>query len=220
MGCNCGKKRVVTTAVPGGPRTGGCVGSNCPPGVLPAPAPAPRQVPGSIPPSYRRRQGAPVVVPAPKPAPAPAAAEPEPIDVGLPIVDPALWGPHVWRFLHAAAALPATRARGRDQWRAVLEALRTALPCPECTGHYQAWYRAHPFRVMMGGSAVQRAAARYLLDLHNDVNRRRGLPVWSPAAVTASVAGVTAADARAALEAAIAAGVGPGLRLAAEVLLV
>jgi hypothetical protein len=150
---------------------------------------------------------------------APKAAEPEPVDVGLPIVDPAIWGPHVWRFLHVAAALPAARSRGRDQWRAVLEALRVSLPCPECTGHYQAWHRAHPFRVMMGGMAVRRAAAAWVLDLHNDVNRRREVPTWSRAQVEASVAGAGVAEARAALEAALAAGVGAGLRPVAEALL-
>ncbi len=149
----------------------------------------------------------------------PAVVEPEPVDVGLPIVDPVIWGPHLWRFLHVAAALP-PRSRGRDKWRAVLEALRVSLPCPECTGHYLAWHRAHPFRVMLGGTAVRRAAMRWVLDLHNDVNRRRGVAEWSAAQMEASVAGVTVADARTALEAAIAAGVGPGLRLAAEGLLI
>jgi hypothetical protein len=141
------------------------------------------------------------------------------VDVGLPIVDPALWGPHVWRFLHVAAALPVVRSRGREQWRALFTALRVALPCPECTGHYQAWHRTHPFRVMMGGMAVRRAAMAWVLDLHNDVNRRRGLPVWSGAQVAEAVGGAGVAEARAALEAAIAAGVGPGLRGPAETLL-
>ena len=159
-----------------------------------------------------------MVVPKPAPVPVPKA-EPEPVDVGLPIVDPALWGPHVWRFLHVAAALPVTRSRGREQWRALFTALRVALPCPECTGHYQAWHRAHPFRVMMGGMAVRRAAAAWVLDLHNDVNRRRDLPVWTRAQVEAAVAGAGVADARAALDAAIGAGVGPGLRGPAEALL-
>jgi hypothetical protein len=228
--CNCGKRRVATAAPAGGgaPRTGGCVGPGCPPGVLAQPVvppvPAPRAAPGSIPLSYRRRQGAPVVVPSrtavAPPTPAATPAEPEPIDVGLPIVDPVLWGPHLWRFLHVTAALPAPRLRGRDKWRALLEALRVSLPCPECTGHYQAWHRTHPFRAMLGGVAVRRAAMRWVLDLHNDVNRRRGVAVWSQAQMEASVAGLGVADARAALEAAIAAGVGPGLRGAAEVLLV
>lgn len=220
--CNCGKRRAAAAAAPGPTRTvtGGCVGPDCPKGLLSgaqAP-PAPRAAPGSIPLSYRRRQGAPVVVPT-RLAEAPKAAPAEPVDVGLPIVDPVLWGPHVWRFLHVTAALPVARSRGREQWRALLTALRVALPCPECTGHYQAWHRAHPFRVMMGGMAVRRAAAAWVLDLHNDVNRRRGVPIWTRAQVEAAVAGVSVADARAALEAAIGAGVGAGLRLPAEALL-
>ena len=223
--CNCGKRRVVTAAPAGGgggrAATGGCVGPDCPKGLLavpPVPAPPPvRAAPGSIPLSYRRRQGAPVVVAAAPPAPVPTG--PAPVDVGLPIVDPVLWGPHVWRFLHVAASLPPSRLRAREKWRAVLEALRTALPCPECTGHYQAWHRSHPFRSMMGSSGVRRAAIRWVLDLHNDVNKRRGVAIWTQAQAEAAVAGVSVADARAALEAAIAAGVGPGLRLPAEALL-
>lgn len=159
-----------------------------------------------------------MVVPKPAPVPVPKA-EPEPVDVGLPIVDPALWGPHVWRFLHVAAALSPPRSGARHKWRAVLEALRVALPCPECTGHYQAWHRAHPFRVMMSGTATRRAAMAWVLDLHNDVNKRRGVPVWTAREVEAAVAGVSVADARAALDAAIAAGVGAGLRGPAEALL-
>ena len=227
--CNCGKRRAVVAA-PGGGGRGGCVGPDCPRGLLPAaavpapapaPAPAPRAAPGSIPLSYRRRQGVPVVVP-----PAPASKEPDeslagpaPVDVGLPIVDPALWGPHVWRFLHVTASLPPSRTRTRDRWRALLDALRTALPCPECTGHYQAWHRAAPFQCMIGGSAVRRTAAAWVLALHNDVSRRRDLPVWTARQVEAAVAGLSVADARAALEAALAAGVGPGLRGPAEALL-
>ena len=166
-----------------------------------------------------------MVVPKPAPVPVPKAepdeslAGPAPVDVGLPIVDPALWGAHVWRFLHVAAALPVVRSRGREQWRALFTALRVALPCPECTGHYQAWHLAHPFRVMMGGMAVRRAAMAWVLDLHNDINRRRGLPVWSGAQVAEAVGGAGVAEARAALEAAIADGVGPGLRGPAETLL-
>jgi hypothetical protein len=67
---------------------------------------------------------------------------------------------------------------------------------------------------------VRRAAIRWVLDLHNDVNKRRGVAAWTQAQAEAAAVGLTAADARAALEAAIAAGVGPGLRLPAEALLV
>lgn len=226
--CNCGKRRAVVAPTGGGGRTiptGGCVGPDCPQGLVaavPPPVPGVPPAPGSIPLSYRRRQGAPVVVnrrAAPAPVVPPAVVEPEPVDVGLPIVDPVIWGPHLWRFLHVAAALP-PRSRGREKWRAVLEALRVSLPCPECTGHYLAWHRAHPFRAMLGGAATRRAAMRWLLDLHNDVNRRRGVAEWTAAQMEASVAGSTVEDARVSLEAAIAAGVGPRLRVAAEGLLI
>ena len=94
-------------------------------------------------------------------------APPSKTRTGLTIVDTAVWGAPLWKALHTAAAgAPAS-------WPAIPAALRDSLPCPDCDAHYNAWYAARPPPV------DPTAAAQWLLDLHNDVNSRRGIPVWT-----------------------------------------
>lgn len=113
---------------------------------------------------------------------APAAPAPQ-------IIDPAIWGPPLWRLLHGLAALRETDT----MWSTLLSVLRQSLPCPDCTHHYTEWWTGHP----VGGDGV----ARWLIALHNDVNVRRGVAAWSPDAVSAVYGDgrVTIADLRSAL---------------------
>ena len=209
--CNCGKKRVAV-AVP-------AAGGGGPPRAAPVPVPVPVPV---APTPLRSRSGllrqqraampvrvtAPVV---PAPAPVPAPAE-------LPIVDPALWGPHLWRFLHIAAENTVPRVSRGRYWSALLTAMRTGLPCPECTEHYTAWHTGHPF-VVDRRVGLTVAARDWVRRLHNAVNVRRGVPEWTPEAVTAAYGSGGKAGARAALDAAAAAGVGQGVIAAGRALL-
>jgi hypothetical protein len=55
-----------------------------------------------------------------------------------------------------------------------------SLPCPDCDQHYNAWYVAHP--------PVGVAAAKWFLDLHNNVNRRTGKTPWTAEQVSAEYA--------------------------------
>jgi hypothetical protein len=121
------------------------------------------------------------------------------------VVDTAVWGPSLWRFLHSAAAATATEGRHRETWVALLTALRTSLPCPDCHAHYNAWWAARPFVADPSGETVD----VWLLVLHNDVNRRRGVAVWTAEQLVACYPTEGAKEvARAALGAAEAAGIG------------
>jgi hypothetical protein len=195
--CNCGKKRAAAAGGGGGPPRA--------PVAVPVPAPT------SAPVRSRIQQRVVPVRATPAPAPPPE----------LPIVDPALWGPHLWRFLHIAAENTVPRMSRRRYWEALLTAMRTGLPCPECTEHYVAWHTGHPFAVdRRVGLTV--AARDWVRALHNAVNVRRGVAEWTPEAVTAAYGGATGggrAGARAALDAAAAAGVGPGVIAAGRALL-
>lgn len=101
------------------------------------------------------------------------------VPTAQPIISPSIWGPPLWRLLHglAAAAVP----QADEAWPALLVALRTALPCPDCTRHYTAWHDTHPF---VGGESP----AAWVLALHNDVNRRKQVPEWTPEMVAAAAA--------------------------------
>jgi hypothetical protein len=113
----------------------------------------------------------------------------------LATVDPAIWGPPLWRLLHTLAEYTTTTAA----WPPLLAALKTDLPCPDCRNHFTAWLRQHPYTL-----APPRQRQRYIivnrrrvlapppqapepqaytrtwvLDLHNSVNRRtrKGAPL-------------------------------------------
>ena len=141
------------------------------------------------------------------------------------VVDTSVWGPPLWRFLHAAASEArqpgvAGGAEHREAWVALLTALRSSLPCPDCHAHYNAWWSARPFVAVADPSGESVEA--WLLALHNAVNERRGVPVWTAeqlaAAVTTEAAGGREVAA-AALEAAAAAGVGAAAVAAGRALL-
>jgi len=64
--------------------------------------------------------------------------------------------------------------------------MKTALPCPECSAHYNAWVSANPVTLPLAGPALQAALATWLLALHNDVNVRNGKAVWTLEQVAAT----------------------------------
>lgn len=95
---------------------------------------------------------------------------------GLPIVDTSIWGPLLWTVLHTVAA------RSPASWAAIPAALRISLPCPDCDAHFNAWCDARP------PPSDAAAASQWLLDLHNNVNSRKGVPTWTPAQLAARYA--------------------------------
>lgn len=88
---------------------------------------------------------------------------------------PSFWGPHAWRFLHAATfAYPETSPSPahKQAFLELLTALPLILPCVECGSHFAVEIKAHP-------PALENrdALTRWLVDLHNRVNQRLGKPV-------------------------------------------
>jgi hypothetical protein len=108
-------------------------------------------------------------------------------------IDPAIWGPHVWTVLHTLAEFVPAHGPGLQKWTNLLKALLTSLPCPECTEHYSRWCATHPLVRRVGQLIMVRRVAvdikGWLLNLHNDVNQRRGVAVWNQAAVSATYGG-------------------------------
>jgi len=93
-------------------------------------------------------------------------------------IDTSLWGPPLWTALHTAAQSTTTESQ-RLVWIDLLTAMRTALPCPECTYHYIAWFDAHPVTPTLppSGTDLRDGISSWILALHNDVNRRNDPPL-------------------------------------------
>jgi hypothetical protein len=135
----------------------------------------------------------------------------------IPTVDPSVWGPPLWRILHVASVLSVTDMQ-KYALTTVLAALRTGIPCPECSGHYNNWYKSHPTQSVIQTHGEQHKLAskvfrigsarttivtwvpldRWILDLHNDVNHRRGVDQWAADRMNSTYGHVSLADVRAA----------------------
>jgi hypothetical protein len=114
----------------------------------------------------------------------------------LPTVDTSVWGAALWQVLHTASV--ATRGRQHIQpWRNLINALKTGLPCPDCSAHYNAWVSGHGIRFSSSRDGIRLPIVRWVLDLHNDVNRRTGSPFgsWSVGQVMAAYQNLAEAQA-------------------------
>lgn len=130
-------------------------------------------------PSLRPRARPPAAAAADAPT-EPTEPTPEPTypPIALATVDTSVWGAPLWCVLHTASVL----TKGRAQiglWRTLLSALTTGLPCPECSAHYNSWYKRTPLRFSFLGNGTQSTFVNWTLGLHNDVNRRTGRAQWS-----------------------------------------
>jgi len=149
--------------------------------------------PGAVTPLVRpsvRRPG-----PGPVPVPVAVVAEPPPPP------DPLVWGPPLWRALHIAANF-SDRVAVRNDWAVLFQVLLNSLPCPECTGHYRAWFVGHRFVKGNNAPDVRKNAHEWLVALHNDVNVRAEKPTMTADEVATLFGGdrlVRIAEAEAAL---------------------
>lgn len=113
--------------------------------------------------------------------PAPRAA---PVAPAVPSIDTSVWGPSTWIALHIASVFS---SQNLPLWKELLAALQYDIPCPDCRAHYSRWFQAHPFRAnsmlpirrMMGQRSSPPKIIPWLLNLHNDINSRTGVPVWN-----------------------------------------
>ena len=106
----------------------------------------------------------------------------------LPTVDTSVWGPPLWKALHIAAHHTKYKAQ-MHTWKSLLYALRYALPCPDCSSHYNEWYRTHELRFSMFPRGFNIAIISWLKDIHNNVNVRIGRTTWDSTRLTGEYGG-------------------------------
>lgn len=140
-----------------------------------------------------------------------------------PAADTGVWGPHLWKVLHIVATFASTDTTVAHVL-AIFAKLRGNLPCPECSVHYTEWYNSHKIRthtahvkrsrflfqrpvnytLQIEPAEMQQSIMKWVTDLHNDVNKRVGVPVWSYSDANAKYGGDKAArirEAKAAIDA-------------------
>lgn len=113
--------------------------------------------------------------------PSPRTPPPRMIN-GIQVRDTSVWGAALWEVLHGLAEFGGETIPFSD-WQELIVALQTGLPCPDCSTHFQRWCRLHPL-------TESHTARRWLLDLHNDVNRRLRKELWTVDELTKHYSGV------------------------------
>lgn len=87
----------------------------------------------------------------------------------------AQWGASGWRFLHAVSfAYPDEPTfEERQRMFAFLWSVGHVLPCRRCRAHYESYLQAHHLTSASATALRDRTSlSRFVVDLHNDVNRR------------------------------------------------
>jgi hypothetical protein len=115
------------------------------------------------------------------------------VEPTLPTVDTSVWGPPLWTVLHTLSLV----ATDKTIWINIANALKTDLPCPDCSEHYNTWVRSNPLQFPVSPPPrqlfiprfiktrdpaplppVSDTIGRWVLALHNNVNTRRGVGTW------------------------------------------
>ena len=88
-------------------------------------------------------------------------------------INPNLWGPSYWRFLHsmADAAPDVPTAEERRAYESVIDALPVLLPCTKCRGHLA---KAYSDAGLKPEYVDRESLKRGFHALHNSVNERLG----------------------------------------------
>lgn len=80
------------------------------------------------------------------------------------------FGPSAWRLMHAVAfTYPENPdATTRKKYIDFFKSIGNVLPCPSCRGHYNEYMEKNPIE-----ADSTESLARWVYDLHDDVNARR-----------------------------------------------
>ena len=87
------------------------------------------------------------------------------------MVNPDIWGPHAWKFLHAEAqGFPDEPTdTDREHYNTLFMTLRYTLPCPKCREHLSKYIESNPPNVNN-----REDLEKWVIDMHNAVNMRLG----------------------------------------------
>lgn len=100
-------------------------------------------------------------------------------DGQAPLID--LWGPGTWGLLHTCSFRYPESPTQRDRldFHTFMWALANVIPCAHCRAHFTESLTANLAAPSAAPLGARKLLSAYLVDLHNDVNRRTNKPIWT-----------------------------------------
>ena len=89
-----------------------------------------------------------------------------------------IWGPPAWTFLHTVTFNYPENPTEDDKknFYDFFMNLQYVLPCEKCKAHYKQNLKKYDLKNNLGS---RQDLVKWLIDLHNDINKDNGKPVWS-----------------------------------------
>ena len=89
-----------------------------------------------------------------------------------------IWGPPAWTFLHTVTYNYPENPTEDDKrnYHNFFMNLQHILPCEKCKEHYKQNIQKYDLNNSLGS---RQELVKWLIDLHNDVNKDNGKSVWS-----------------------------------------
>ena len=89
-----------------------------------------------------------------------------------------VWGPPAWTFLHTVTYNYPENPSDNDKknYHNFFMTLQHVLPCEKCKGHYKQNIQKYDLNNSLDN---RDDLVKWLIDLHNEVNRDNGKRVWS-----------------------------------------
>ena len=84
-------------------------------------------------------------------------------------MDPNIWGPHAWQFLHSITLSYPDNPTEQDKQNHIqfFDMLKNILPCDKCKNHYEQTLETYPIE---NNLEDKESLFRWLVDVHNKVN--------------------------------------------------
>ena len=89
-----------------------------------------------------------------------------------------IWGPPAWTFLHTVTYNYPENPTEDDKrnYHNFFDSLQHVLPCEKCKDHYKQNIQKYDLDSNLDS---REDLVKWLIDLHNNVNKDNGKPVWS-----------------------------------------
>jgi len=93
-------------------------------------------------------------------------------------MDPAIWGPPAWKFLHLLTLNYPNSPSFEDKYKykEFIIALQRILPCYTCSQHFEKKIKETNFNDILKS---RESLFEWFVDVHNDVNKQNNKKQWS-----------------------------------------